>query len=238
MNTKYILLWLEAPLQSWGADSKFGRRETLPFPTKSGLLGLLLCALGAGGEQKEFLSIFSHLRQTILSYVRTGPRDGSTAKSEREPLLRDFHMVGSGYRESDSWQLLHIPKTSDGKKAVGGGTKLTYRFYLQDAFFAAILEVPQELVDTLADALQNPVFSIFLGRKNCVPTDFLYRGIFETEQDAIAAASRIAEEKKLLVDFRVVDGELEEGEVCILNDVPVQFGERKLYRDRRVTILS
>ena len=46
MSTSYLLLWLEAPLQSWGADSKFGRRDTLNFPTKSGVTGLLLCALG------------------------------------------------------------------------------------------------------------------------------------------------------------------------------------------------
>ncbi len=36
-----LLLWLEAPLQSWGADSRFGRRATLPFPTRSGVLGLV-----------------------------------------------------------------------------------------------------------------------------------------------------------------------------------------------------
>jgi len=41
MSTRYLLLWLQAPLQSWGYDSKFGRRDTLNFPTKSGVLGLL-----------------------------------------------------------------------------------------------------------------------------------------------------------------------------------------------------
>ena len=34
-----LLLWLEAPLQSWGVDSRFGRRDTLPFPSRSGVLG-------------------------------------------------------------------------------------------------------------------------------------------------------------------------------------------------------
>ena len=54
MSNSYILLWLEAPLQSWGFDSKFGRRDTLTFPTKSGVLGLVCSALGAGGEQCAF----------------------------------------------------------------------------------------------------------------------------------------------------------------------------------------
>ena len=48
----FLLLWLEAPLQSWGVDSKFGRRDSIHFPTKSGVTGLLLCALGASGEQR------------------------------------------------------------------------------------------------------------------------------------------------------------------------------------------
>ena len=59
MDKKYILLWIEAPLQAWGADSKFGRRDTLPFPTKSGVLGLVLCAMGASGPQNELLAKLS-----------------------------------------------------------------------------------------------------------------------------------------------------------------------------------
>jgi len=52
MSNPYLLLWFEAPLQSWGSDSKFGRRDTQTFPTKSGVLGLVCSALGAGGEQR------------------------------------------------------------------------------------------------------------------------------------------------------------------------------------------
>ena len=47
-----LLLWLEAPLQSWGVDSRFGRRDTLPFPSRSGVLGLVCCATGRNGEQE------------------------------------------------------------------------------------------------------------------------------------------------------------------------------------------
>ena len=71
MDNPYLLLWLEAPLQSWGYDSKFGRRDTLGFPTKSGILGLICCALGAGGEQRELLAQFAALSQTVLSFTRT-----------------------------------------------------------------------------------------------------------------------------------------------------------------------
>jgi len=233
--SRYLLLWLEAPLQSWGDNSRFGRRDTPNFPTKSGVMGLVCCALGAGGEQKKLLAEFSTLSQTVIAYNRT-KKTGE--KIDREPLLRDFHMVGSGYDDKDPWQSLLIPKTAQGKKAVGGGAKLTYRYYLQDAYFAVVLEVPNEKSEKIAEALQTPVWDLYLGRKSCVPTDFIYRECFAESEQAIAAAQALATEKSLSESFRVVDGEQDGDEVFSLNDVPLCFGEQKVYRDRRVTVIN
>lgn len=237
MTNPYLLLWLEAPLQSWGHDSKFGRRDTLNFPTKSGVLGLMCSALGAGGEQCELLAEFAALNQTVLSFVRSRDHNGEPVKRDREPLLRDFHMVGSGYDDKDPWASLLIPKTSDGKKAVGGGAKMTYRYYLQDAYFAVLLQVPGDKAQAIAEALQNPAWDVYLGRKNCVPTDFIFRGLYADEGEANNQALAIATEKKLLEDFRVLNGS-HEGETITLNDVPIQFGEHKRYRDRQVTLVT
>lgn len=97
----YLLLWLEGPLQSWGADSKYYNRTTLPFPTKSGILGLLCCASGRSGEQKEWLEHMSGYSMTVRAYVRT-----QCGQPVRNPILRDFQMVGSGYDLADLWQNL------------------------------------------------------------------------------------------------------------------------------------
>ena len=240
MNTSFLLLWLESPLQSWGVDSKFGRRDSLNFPTKSGITGLLLCALGASGEQTELLARVAPLKQTVVSYSRSRKsKEDMPQKVDREPLLMDFHMVGSGYDDKNPWENLLIPKKSDGGKAVGGGTKLTYRYYLQDARFAVVTESPGDLAKSFAEAFQNPVYDLYLGRKNCVPTDFIYRGTFEKEEEALQQADEIGREKELVEDFQVVDGEQSNyGDVMTLNDVPIQFGEIKRYRDRRVTVIS
>ncbi|HOI98543.1 MAG TPA: type I-E CRISPR-associated protein Cas5/CasD [Rectinema sp.] len=234
METLFILLWFESPLQSWGYDSKFGRRDTLDFPTKSGVLGLVLCALGASGEQQKLLARFAGLRQTVISF-RYG--DEKTAEPKL-PFLHDFQMIGSGYRENDEWQTLLIPKKSDGSKPVGGGTKLTHRYYLQDAVFAVLLEVPADLVEQIAHALQHPAYDIYLGRKCCVPSEFVYQGSFDTLEATEAAALHKAmkqEGRKLYEEFRVIDGDFEEGDSFTLTDVPVQFGKQKKYHDRRVT---
>jgi CRISPR system Cascade subunit CasD len=240
MRDPWLLLWLEAPLQSWGFDSRFGRRDTLAFPTKSGVLGLVCSALGAGGQQRPLLAEFAALGQTVVSFARVKQTADGIAKLEREPLLRDFHMVGSGYDDLDPWASLLIPKTSEGKKAVGGGAKMTYRYYLQDGAFAVALETPAEKAETIAQALQDPAWDIYLGRKNCVPTDFIYRGIFDSEAAALEHANFIGKQKNRIEDFRVLHGAAGEGEadeVFTLNDVPLQFGEDKRYSDRRVSLI-
>ncbi|BAW81081.1 CRISPR-associated protein Cas5 [Candidatus Nitrosoglobus terrae] len=229
MSDPYLLLWLEAPLQAWGHDSKFGHRDSLHFPTKSGVLGLICCALGIGGEQRDWLAAWVDLDMQLVAYV---PRDAQ----DRQPLLRDFHMVGSGYDDQDPWQTLLIPKKSDGGKAVGGGTKMTYRYYLQDMAYAVALQVPAARVTDIIAALQAPVWDLYLGRKNCVPSEFIYRGEFMTGGEALAAGQKLAEEKKRTAVLQVRQGEHEGDEVLTLNDVPLQFGEHKKYRDRRVTV--
>lgn len=233
MDTRWIVLWLESPLQAWGYDSKFGRRETLDFPTKSGILGLVLCALGATGEQKELLLRFADLHQTVLSFKKKSQSQGKL------PSLHDFQMIGAGYDDKDSWETNHIPKKEDGTNAVGGGTKITHRYYLQDAVFAVLLEVPADLSAQIEEALKNPAYDLYLGRKCCVPSEFIYQGTCASENEAERFAQAKAGEYKsssLCDEFHVVDGEkYKEGDVFTLNDVPVQFGMQKKYRDRRVT---
>lgn len=227
---KYVLLWLEGPLQSWGYDSRFGRRESLNFPTKSGVLGIILAAMGAGGEQRELLAQLSQYRQTVLSYVRL---------SGSKPVqLRDFHMVGSGYDTSDKWQNLLVPKTEDGKSSVGGGSKITHRAYIQDGAFAVVIEAEEHLASHIASALQDPVWDISLGRKSCPPSDIVSRGVFDSFDSACQAAEDIAIQKNRRKDFVVYDAVLEDGDQLSLSDVPLQFGVQKIYGDRTVTIVA
>ncbi len=214
-------------MQSWGYDSKFGRRDTLNFPTFSGVLGLICCAMGRSGGQDEFLADFSDMDMSVVAYTKS--------KQNKDPFLRDFHTVGNGYDIRDKWQSLLIPKKSDGKRPVGSGSKLTYRYYLQNMAFAVALEVPSTHADNVADAVKSPVWDLYLGRKCCVPTEFIFQGKFENVEDAKAKAQELAKCKELTEGFRVLKGEYDDGEVLTLNDIPIRFGQNKLYRDRRVT---
>ncbi len=226
---KYFALWFEGPLQAWGADSKFGLRSSLLFPTKSGIYGVLLAAMGRGGEQVELLESLSACKTRILSYE----------KHTKTSLMTDYHVVGNGYDDKDVWQNLMIPKKRDGGKAVGGGVKLTYRQYLQDAVFGVIQEVPDDISDELINALQNPVWPIYLGRKSCVPSFPVFAGAFDAKEDAESKLEDIRNQKGYQKGFIVEDGAYpDDGAVQDLNDVPICFGPRKKYRDRYITVIK
>ena len=77
-----LLLRLAAPLQSWGADSKFETRKTNREPTKSGVIGLLAAALGLRRDDAAGLA-----RLNGLHFAVRADREGS--------LLVDFHTAKS-----------------------------------------------------------------------------------------------------------------------------------------------
>ena len=82
-----LLLRLAAPIQAWGAESKFETRRTLGYPTKSGVIGMLAAALGYSRE--------------------TPPDDLNTLhfgiRIDREGVyLRDYH-TAHGKKDKDTY---------------------------------------------------------------------------------------------------------------------------------------
>ena len=144
-----LLLRLASPLQSWGVDSKFNRRETQREPTKSGVLGLVAAALGRHRNEK----------MDDLCALRFGVRI-----DQEGTLLRDFHMV----HEDAFWQ-----------RRATKYAHLTNRYYLADAQFLVGLEGDPAMLEQIDYALQNPIFPLFLGRRSCPPSGQLSLGIRE-----------------------------------------------------------
>lgn len=145
-----LLLRLEAPLQSWGYRSRFTDRDTGLEPTKSGVVGLLCCALGR--DRSESPADLAELKM----HVRVD-REGI--------LLTDFHTAGGGiFRGSRKY---FAPKSSGGE---GGNAVVTHRHYLQDASFLVALEGDPELLTLLAQRLRDPAWPLSLGRRSCPPT--------------------------------------------------------------------
>ena len=77
---------------------------------------------------------------------------------------------------------------------------MTYRYYLQDTAFA-VASGEKDLLEEAA--AQAPVWDIYLGRKTCAPTEFVYQGIFQELKSAFSRANEMAQEKQRKASFRV-----------------------------------
>lgn len=171
-DTAHLVLRLEGPLQAWGYNSRFNRRSTCLFPTKSGIMGLCCAALGLPRGSESEAAMLARMRTLCLIVVAV-PRPNVLAgqKAESPPVRRmiDYHTVQN-------------TRTADGKIK---DTHLTWRHYLCDAAFGAVLEGEKTLVEELGAALRNPRWGVWLGRKACIPTAPVFAGVYETGDDAL-----------------------------------------------------
>lgn len=145
-----IVLRLAGPLQSWGEHSTFSERDTLRFPTRSGITGLLAAAQGLGRGQP--LGKFDELTLTVRV-----DRPGT--------LLADFHTTGGGLPRARS-----VPTADGGRRPEGKATVVTRRWYLSDAVFTVAAEGPRPLIEEITAALRAPCWQPYLGRRACPPT--------------------------------------------------------------------
>src|SRR4051812_21477113 len=78
-----LFLRLKGPLQSWGLRARWGERDTSDSPTKSGIIGLIGCALGLKRDD-DLLRELSETYRLGVRIDRPGTR------------LRDYHATGGG----------------------------------------------------------------------------------------------------------------------------------------------
>ncbi|MGD0280958.1 MAG: type I-E CRISPR-associated protein Cas5/CasD [Dissulfurispiraceae bacterium] len=166
-DIKYLALRLEGPLQSWGFDSQYNRRNTGLMPTKSAIAGMCCAALGyeRGGEKEAaFLAEFEGVKMTAIAIPRNGSR-----KTLAVRRLQDYHTVQN-------------TKTADGKMK---DCHITHRQYLTDASFGIILSGNVDLLERISKKLEDPVWGLWLGRKTCIPSAPILAGLQDTKEEAV-----------------------------------------------------
>jgi len=162
-NTRAFAILLDGPMQSWGSSSRFTRRETEAFPTKSALIGLLAAAAGIdkhAANEAEKLAPFSALRLCVYRLPR---KAGSLVGR-----LSDFHTVGGGYdAKASAFDKMSIPRKASG--GASANAVITHRTYLTEARFIASFEGMAETIARAVSHLGNPVWGVWFGRKTCLP---------------------------------------------------------------------
>lgn len=153
-----LIFQLHAPLSSWGEVAVGEYRPSAEYPSQSALHGLLGAALGIDRDDDAAQASLRAGYRLAVGVLRQGRllRDYHTAQV---PSRTDLKKRPHATRRDE----LSLPKTDL-------NTILSSRDYRQDA--AALVAV-QMLADApyslaqLAEALKNPKFVLYLGRKSC-----------------------------------------------------------------------
>ena len=171
MDKKHsLILRLNSVLQSWGSTSNFKVRETNREPTKSGVIGLICAAMGIKrGEGKELIDKLSKL-DMVVCVLREGE------------LLKDFVTVAA--------KKIGNPKPDKNRL-------LLDKHYLSGADFLVGLSGSKELLDTIANALEDPQFMLFLGRKCCIPSEPI---LFSRTEEETLMPMLLEKVKQLLLE--------------------------------------
>lgn len=172
---EYLVLNFQAPMLSFGGLSVDNNNVTRRFPAASMITGLLGNALGYGHEDHQALD---RLQGMI--------RFGSLADKPGKQFL-DYQTVdlGQPFMRNPGWTTRGQVETRGGGSS-STGTHIRYRYYHADSSctVALALDPPSGRAPSLkclADALAEPERPLFIGRKNCLPSDLICRGIIEAE---------------------------------------------------------
>lgn len=214
-----LLLYFDAPMQSWGYQSRFKRRTTLGFPTRSGVTGLLCAALGIPRSDRTRIAEVAGLDVTVFVIGRNHPIR----------RLNDFHTVGGGYDPAVFHERAHMVPKANGAMP---DPVITYREYLLDARYGVLLRGDSGMLERCDSALRNPRWGIWLGRKSCIPASPVSQGFFTSEETAAARLEQISE-GKIIQCIRDAHS-FNDGD-DVLHDVPLDFAKRE-YTVRRYRI--
>lgn len=249
----YLAMLLDAPMQSWGFASRFQRRTTGRYPTKSGVIGLVCAAMGlekGPAEEHRKLLQLAELMMEIILLPRPKPWIRQPQLADRSHWLNihrleDYHTVGGGYDPATQPQW--VPRTASGKP--DKDATVTHRQYLLDARFGVILEGERVLLESVAAALQNPVWGVWFGRKNCIPAAPVYAGgpcaTKEEAWKALLIAAGMPQDL-IIENFDRVEEvhDFAQGTNSI-NDQPVSFGDGtssgpdvRHFATRRINVLA
>lgn len=148
---------------------------------------------------KDMPELSHHIRGLVpLTTLRFGVR-----ADKEGVLLKDFHTV-------------QVP----GEKH----PEVSYRYYLSDAvFLVALGSDDKSLLESIASALQKPVYPLYLGRKSCPPTLPIVLGV--KDENILTALKtepylyKNAHRKSVRISYEVTSGG------AMVQDIPLSFSQ-------------
>lgn len=147
----YLRFTLAAPLQSWGEAAPWDHKSTALFPTRTGIIGLISGCLGYKRDDQRIQELNDNLGVAVRA-------------DDPGHVVMDFQCI-----RSNRDYLVN----AEGKKRTpkASNSIIIKKWYLEDARFTVFLEGRREILQEVHNAMLDPHYLTFLGRKICVPSE-------------------------------------------------------------------
>ncbi|WP_276697795.1 type I-E CRISPR-associated protein Cas5/CasD [Propionibacterium acidifaciens] len=200
------------------------------------LLLRLAGPLQAWGAKSRFT-----VRATELAPTKSGVVGMLAAAVGRRRIdpIEDLLALRFGVRKDQPGTVIrdfHTARTLDGKNSM----PLSKRYYLADAVFLAGIEGDRALLEGIGEAVHNPAFPLYLGRRSCPPGQPVSLGLREKPLvDALRDEPWLASDwfrrrhpeetfqMELLVDQDAISPKDRTGDVRGYRDVPLSYDSRR-----------
>lgn len=216
--TKYLVLTLSASIGAMGGLAGHERRGSYSWPGRSAITGLLGAALGLRRDA-DFAALDA-LGMAVAPFEH--PTDGG---------FRDYHTI-----ETVPSAQAKSPNSRPEALRIAGrktNTTITLRDYRTGPLFG--VAIWGEGLETLRDALREPVFTLYFGRKSCplsAPVDAHLVAAGSVE-DALSQARVPAWRQGSVARQLIIDAEDDDTHTEIRHDLAIDrqhwhFGARKV----------
>ena len=148
-----LLLKFSAPMQAWGTETKLNDHHTDPYPSKSGIVGMIAASMGR--KRDESVEDIAALSLGIRVN-----KPGIIISDFQSAAIRDL-----------IWE--DIRQIKDSRKYIGT------RYFLSDAEFLVALEGDRDILEILAYNLNHPAYPLYFGRRGFPVNADLVVGVFD-----------------------------------------------------------
>ncbi len=180
---QYLLFQLQAPLAAWGDVAVGQYRGSREHPGASALIGLLGAALGVVREDEAAHAALRDGYAFAVGVVSSGQ------------LLRDYHTAQVPGRSDMKGRPHRTRRDELSLPRHELNTILSTRDYRQDGAWAIAVQAQagaSHTLPALAQALREPRFVLYLGRKCCPPAAPLAPKVADAESAHAALAAYLA----------------------------------------------
>ena len=229
---------LEGPMQGYSDNGRWEDRDTVPVTTKSAIMGMIGAAFGFEYGSKKIAELCQSVKMAVRENKRaTVITDFQTIRAYRmpdwdgmvAPIVRELKDI----RKADGKPDIKVKPKVKYDRWVASNPKLRDKEYLNNGSFTVFLEGEQDLLQSICDALANPVYALYLGRSSCIPSRPIlgFMTDFSSIDEAIKNCDLERVASRCMVEQDYDGSDASGAEVLTRND---NVGENYRYYGRKV----